>query len=88
MDQNDELSKIVFEEEELRRPNRSFQAPTSKIVQWIIEYSGGIIKDENQANYFLIGFVVVAVVFSLFLIFGGEGSVGSPKDIKILPAQF
>lgn len=82
MDQNNEPPKIVFEGEEFQRP-RSFQTPTPKIVEWVIKYSGGAVKDEKQANYVLIGFVVVAVIFSLVLIFSG----GS-KTSKILPENF
>ena len=74
MDQNNEPGKIVFEGEEFQRPSQSFQTPTPKIVQWVIKYSGGLIKDEEQANYFLIGFVVVAITVSLFLIFKGSGA--------------
>lgn len=84
MDQNNEPPKIVFEGEQFQR--RSFQATTPKIIELVIKYSGGYIKDEKQASYILIGFVVVAIVISLFLIFGENGSVGNPKDIKILPA--
>ena len=86
MDKNNEPPKIVFEGEGFRQSARSFQTPTPKIAQWVIKYSGGYVKDEKQASYVLIGFVVLAIIISLFLIFGGSGSVGSPKDIKILPA--
>lgn len=44
----------------------------SKIVQWIIKYSGGTVKDENQANYVLIVFVMVTIIYSLFLLFSVE----------------
>ena len=71
MAQNNEPPKIVFEGEEFQRPTQSFQTPTPKIVQWIIKYSGGAIKDERQANYFLIGFVVVAIIFTFILLFSG-----------------
>lgn len=87
MDQNNELPKIVFKGEEFQRSARSFQTPTPKIVKWIIKYSGGAVKDERQANYILIGFVAMTIIVSLFLIFGGGGTTGSPKDIKILPAE-
>ena len=86
MDQNNEPPKIVFEGEEFQRPSQSFQTPTPKIVQWVIKYSGGTVKDERQANYVLIGFVMLAIVISLFLFFSGGGSAGNPKDVKILPA--
>lgn len=68
--------------------SRDLSPATPKIVQWVMKYSGGAIKDERQANYFLIGFVALAIIISLFLIFSGQGTVGNPKDIKILPAVF
>ena len=70
MDQNNEPGKVVFEGEEFQRTRQSFQTPTPKIVEWVIRYSGGAIKDEKQANYVLIGFVAVAIIVSLFLLFG------------------
>ncbi len=72
MNQNNEPSKIVFEGEEFRQPAQSFQTSTPKIVEWVIKYSGGYVKDEKQANYVLIGFVVLAIVISLFLVFGSD----------------
>ncbi len=48
---DDSSSRIKFEGEEFQRP-RSFQTPTPKIVQWVIKYSGGYVKDETHANYF------------------------------------
>jgi len=56
-----------------------------KIIRLIIKYSGGLIKDKNQANYFLFGFLVVVIIFTFILLFSGR-AVGNPKDIKILPA--
>ena len=38
------------------------------MIQLVIKYSGGFIKDETQANYALIGIVVLAIVVSLLLI--------------------
>ncbi|MDO8465539.1 MAG: hypothetical protein Q7S46_09865 [Gallionella sp.] len=86
MDQNNEPPKIVFEGEEFRQP-RSFQAPTPKIVEWVIKYSGGAVKDEKQANYVLIGFVVVAVVIVFIFLFSGGGSkakLEAPPGQKII----
>ena len=66
----------------------------TKIIRWLIKYSGGLIKNEKQASYVLLGFIVFVVIISLFLIFGRGGSpktleptgptieeAGSPKDI-------
>ncbi|MBU1956191.1 hypothetical protein KKA89_00585 [Patescibacteria group bacterium] len=71
--------------EEYRAP-RSYYPGTPKIVQLVIKYSGGAIKDEEQANYVLIGFVVVAIIFSLFLFFGGGSSAYNEKIIPPIPA--
>jgi len=76
---DDSNSRIKFEGEEFQRP-RSFQTSTPKIVQWVIKYSGGYVKDEQQANYVLIGFVVVAIIISLFLIFGLHDK--TPKAVQ------
>jgi len=60
--------------EEWQRSTQIFYPETPKIIQWVIKYSGGYIKDEKQANYVLLGFVAVAIVVALFLIFGGSES--------------
>jgi hypothetical protein len=56
------------------------QRPTSKMVQWIVEHSGGHVKNEKQANSILIGFVMLVLVVSLFFIFsdGTEVKKGGP----------
>ena len=84
MDQNNEPPKIVFEGEEFQRPVRSFETPTPKIVGWVIKYSGGYIKDEKQANYVLIGFVVLAIIFVFILMFSGGGN---KAEFKAPPGQ-
>ena len=61
---------------------------TPKIIQWIIEHSGGLIKNEKQAAYVLIGLAVLAIIVSLILFSGGGKTAGNPKDIRILPAEF
>jgi hypothetical protein len=84
MDLNNEPPKIVFEDEEFQR-SRSFQTKTPKIVEWIIKYSGGSIKDEKQANYVLLGFVVATIVASFFLVFGGgRGFELSKNEEKLI----
>lgn len=59
-----------------------------KIVQWVIRYSGGLVKDERQATYVLLGFVVVALAAAFFLlVFGGTGQV-KPFPPPPSPATF
>ncbi len=69
----DELSSVVHK--------------TTRVTvgQRLVRRSGGLIKNENQANYVLFGFVVLAIIVSIFLILKG-GTIGRPDDIKILPA--
>lgn len=97
MDQNDKNNKGIdlsgmlkdsgtgVKFDEYRAP-RSYYPGTPKIIQWVIKYSGGLVKDEKQASYVLIGFVVLAVVVSLFLIFGGGPS--QPTEGTVPPDQF
>lgn len=60
-----------------------YSAPNSKFVYWTIKFSGGLIKNKNQANVFLLIFVVAMIAISLFLIFSGSGQTVHP-----LPADF
>ncbi len=62
---------IKFHEHQASRSHYSQETP--KIIQWTIKYSGGLIKNKKQANYVLIGFVILAVIVSLFLFFNDRG---------------
>ncbi|MFC1612876.1 hypothetical protein ACFL23_00940 [Patescibacteria group bacterium] len=63
-----DLSERILSEKQ--SPKYFFRPGTPKIVRWTVKYSGGLIKNENQANYVLLVFVVVSIIFSLFLVFG------------------
>lgn len=52
---------------------------TPKVIQWTIKYSGGLIKNKKQAAYFLLAFVVLALIFSFYLVSSGGRP---PKHIK------
>ena len=51
-----------------------FFADTPKMVQWVIKYSGGLVKNEKQANFVLISIIALAIIISLVLIFGSGGT--------------
>lgn len=94
LEKNIEIEKALkeFEEKsdaEQKQPvspiSKNLEAP--KMVQWVIKISGGSIKNEKQAQYVLLIFVVIMIGISLFLFFGGQ-SVDNSNDIKILPAEF
>ena len=49
-----------------------FSVPVnSKMVERLMKYSGGLIKDERQAEYVLLGFAAIALGISFYLFFGG-----------------
>jgi len=73
---------VKFEGEQ--RYARSYYPGTPKMIRWVIKYSGGLVKDKKQASYVLIGFVALAVIVALFLIFGGGGE--SQREIEYNPA--
>lgn len=86
----DSEAKLQGRQEELVQV---FRPGTPKIIQWVIKYSGGLIKNEKQASYLILGFVILAIIISLSLIFRGGGlktqeptgrvieEAGSPADI-------
>ncbi|MDQ1299877.1 MAG: hypothetical protein QG636_545 [Patescibacteria group bacterium] len=87
MDQNNQQPQVTFENEEFQRPVTSSQTQTPGIVGWVVKCSGGLIKNEKQAQYVLVGFLVVAIVFVAFLIFssGGTGAkFEAPPGQKII----
>lgn len=72
-----EAPDIKFETDNWEKSASSFQDNTPKMVKLVMKISGGAIKGQRQAEYVLLGFVVVAVVISLFLVFGGKGNTSS-----------
>jgi len=52
------------------------------ITQWLQEHSFGLIKDDKQAEYFLLGVVAVIFVLSIMLFLFGrpKPDLGQPKD--------
>jgi len=69
-------------QKETRVPQDYFLPGTPKIIQWVIRYSGGLVKDEKQANYVLIGLVALAIIISLFLFFGGGNNTAGEVPVN------
>ena len=76
---DDSGTGVKFEDSGWSAMKYYHEPQTPKIIQWTMKYSGGLIKNEKQANYVLLGFVALAIIVSLFLIFGG-GSETPPID--------
>jgi len=74
-------SGVKYTDETGWRAMRYYREPQSpKLIQWVLKYSGGLIKDERQANYVLIGFAVLAIIVSLVLLFGFHTK--TPKAVQ------
>ena len=70
-----------------QQPAQTFLPGTPKIIQWTIKCSGGLIKDEKQASYVLISFIVVAIIISLVLVFGGGEKQNTPPVEQYIDQQ-
>lgn len=87
MYQNNEPPRIILPGEEFQHSARSFESENPKIIQWVIKYSGGYIKDDKQASYVLIGFVAIAIIIVSIFLFSGGGNKAkfeAPPGQKII----
>lgn len=75
MDPNEQPA-VAFEGEEFKQSERSFEPQAPRMAQWVIRHSGGRIQNGRQANYVLIGFILLAALTTFFLLSGGGGSAG------------
>ena len=72
------MPDVIFEEQRISQREREAMRETSSFANWLVKK--GIAKNESQAILILLGFVVIAVVVSLFLIFSsGTQNNLSPK---------
>jgi hypothetical protein len=75
---DDSSSRVKFEgEQQYVRP---YYSDTPKIIQWVIKYSGGYIKDEKQASYVLMGFVAVVIIISFLSLFKQSSGRLMPEE--------
>lgn len=58
------MSQVEFDEFQIQSYTNFDDTP--KIFNWVIKYSGGLIKNKYQAQYVLFGFITLLVVSSLF----------------------
>lgn len=61
-------NEVQFDIDQVQRT--SFNSKESIFVRLVTNYSGGLIKDERQANYVLLGFAMLLIVISLLLFSG------------------
>lgn len=55
------------------------ETDTPKMVKLVMKWSG--FKEQKQAEYVLLGFVVVAIGISLFLFFGGGSGISTNQAV-------
>lgn len=89
---NDEEIQTALEEFEsktdtLKKPQQQpvdnlFEAP--KIVKLVIKLSGGAIKEQRQAEYILLLFVLIIFFISFYLFFSGL-SLENSRDVITHP---
>lgn len=66
-----------------------YEREPPKMVQWIMKYSGGWVKNEKEASYVLAGFVILAIIISFILVFGGGGEESRKEPPPpIIPSGF
>ena len=80
LEENLEIKKAL-KEFEIKNVEQVQQAPlvpessgNPKIIQFVIKYSGGLVKDERQAEYVLLVFSILIIIFSLILFFGSKNT--------------
>jgi hypothetical protein len=69
---------VHFDEESEYNQNSFLSRNTEPkgLIKWVIKL--GLAPDEKQANYFLIGFILVCVLVSIFLLI----RIGSPSPVE------
>jgi hypothetical protein len=82
---NDNNSKVEFENDWSRPNNHYGQRNTSKMIALVIKYSGGIIKDEKQASYVVLIISILVIIVSLFILFKGENVPNIPRPANYSP---
>lgn len=59
-----------------------------KLTNLIIKNSGGLIKDERQANYVILAVVLLVIILSVVIFFSALGSPESVNEAKDIPPGF
>lgn len=75
-------NEVQFDIDQVQRT--SFNPKRSIFVRLVTNYSGGLIKDERQANFVLLVFSIITLTLSLFLFFRDSGLPQKPSQEEIL----
>lgn len=72
-------SEVQFDFDEEQRPEYNHSG--SKLSRLVVKWSGGLIEDEEQAHYVLLGVAILIFVILLFLF------ISATKPSSPLPAD-
>jgi hypothetical protein len=77
------MSEIIFDEENNVRTHSSGKTRISKLTAWVMQMSGGRIKNESQARFVMILFIIFSASIIIILNFSkddvGETVVEPPS---------
>ncbi|OGZ41739.1 MAG: hypothetical protein A3C80_02895 [Candidatus Ryanbacteria bacterium RIFCSPHIGHO2_02_FULL_45_43] len=71
---------VDVELDERGMPIRRYSSRAPKIVQWLVNYSGGYIKNERWANYVLFVFAVLVFIGAMYLLSTSVSGPYIPKE--------
>ena len=77
----DSSSEVKFDEDS---GDISYGFEGSRILQLVIKYSGGLIKDKTQAQYVVLGFVAIIIFISLIFFFNRNRPLSPPSADEII----
>ncbi len=63
----------------------NFSKP-SKLVEWVISHSGGMIKNDRHAEYVLLAFIGIIIVITV-IIFTSDGPSTNDFELEPIPDQ-
>ena len=85
--QEHEVGGVTFQEEIIKQQE---EEPTIKILQWEIKYSGGMIKNEKQAVYVVLGVVGLSSVITIYLFLNAGNltvNIETPEGQQVIYPQ-
>ena len=84
MESPNEQNRVVFEGEQFTHARTTFASSKPTITQWLVKNSDGLLKNEQQAQYILVGFAVCALLASLYILFDVTRSPSPPPADEII----
>ncbi len=63
---------------------QAFDSETPKIFQWVIKHSAGMVNNKRQVKYVILGFIILAIIISFFVVFKRSPGNLSPEEKAFL----